>query len=212
MLGDRIDTTSAPDHRPIVSPTTESSPDPRLEGALRTLVESLPDASPEQRAFLLKRAGDVCVGLGEPRKALGWYGRSVDQHLELRQLEQAATLCRLIIYVESNAVRARCTLTWIAIGEDRLPEAADQLGAYVDAARHAGQNEMAVRQLGWMFGVVTSPNLRRHIVAGMRALGEESRAEAMAESLRSTPDVRPVDRDRVWEQLLEATVRREAPR
>src|SRR5919205_1049644 len=92
------------------------------------------EASAEQRAFLLKRAGDVCVGLGEPRKALGWYGRAVDQHLELKQLVHAETLCRMIIYVEPNAVRARCTLTWIAIGEDRLPEAAEQLAAYVDAA------------------------------------------------------------------------------
>jgi hypothetical protein len=192
-----------------VSPTSDSATEQRLEAALRTIMESLPSASAEQKAFLLKRAGDVCVALGEPRKALGWYGRAVDQHLELGQMEQAATLCRLIIYVEPNAVRARCTLTWIAIGEDRLPEAAEQLGAYVDAARRAGQTEIAARQLGWMFGVLASQNLRRHIVAGMRALGEEDRAEAMSEALGASLEVRAVDRERVWEQLLEATVRRE---
>lgn len=191
----------------------ETAPDPeqRLEAALRTVVEQLPSATPVQRAFLLKRAGDVCVGMGEPRRALGWYGRAVDQHLELREVEQAATLCRLIIYVQPDAVRARCTLTWIAIGTERHPEAGEQLGAYLDAARQAGQAEMAAQQLGWMFGVASSPNLRRQIVAGMRALGEEERADAMAEALRSDPSPYPVEPSRLWEQLMEATVRRQRP-
>jgi predicted Zn-dependent protease len=193
-------------------PAPAADPEQRLEAALRTIVEQLPGATPEQRAFLLKRAGDVCVGLGEPRKALGWYGRAVDQHLELGEAEQAATLCRLIIYVQPEAVRARCTLTWIAIGTERHPEAGEQLGAYVDAARHAGQTEIAAQQLGWMFGVVSSPNLRRQIVAAMRALGHDQRADGMAEALRSDPAPYPVDRDRLWEQLMEATVRHQRPR
>lgn len=191
------------------SPPAES--EQRLEAALKSVVEQLPGATPQQRAFLLKRAGDVCVGLGEPRRALGWYGRAVDQHLELNEEEQAATLCRLIIYVQPEAVRARCTLTWIAIGTERHPEAGEQLGAYIDAARHAGQAAMAAQQLGWMFGVVSSPNLRRQIVAGMRALGEEARADAMAEALRSDPAPYAVERDRLWNQLMEATVRHQRP-
>jgi hypothetical protein len=192
------------------TPAAES--EQRLEAALKSVVEQLPAATPQQRAFLLKRAGDVCVGLDEPRKALGWYGRAVDQHLELGETEQAATLCRLIIYVQPEAVRARCTLTWLAIGSERHPEAAEQLGAYLDAARQAGQREMAAQQLGWMFGVVSSPNLRRQIVAGMRALDEESRADAMAEALRADPAPYQVARERFWEQLMEATVRHQRPR
>lgn len=191
---------------------TPQDPEQRLEAALRTVVEQLPTATAVQRAFLLKRAGDVCVGMGEPRRALGWYGRAVDQHLELGEVEQAATLCRLIIYVQPDAVRARCTLTWIAIGTDRHPEAAEQLGAYLDAARQAGQAEMAAQQLGWMFGVVSSPNLRRQIVAGMRALGEDARADAMAEALRSDPAPYPVDPERLWDRLMDATVRHQRPR
>jgi predicted Zn-dependent protease len=190
----------------------DPDPEERLEAALRAVVEQLPAATAVQRAFLLKRAGDVCVGMGEPRRALGWYGRAVDQHLELGEVEQAATLCRLIIYVQPDAVRARCTLTWIAIGTDRHPEAAEQLGAYVDAARAAGQQEIAARQLGWMFGVVSSPNLRRQVVAAMRALGEDARADGMAEALRADPAPFEVDRAKLWETLMEATVRHARPR
>ena len=193
-------------------PASAADAEQRLEAALRTVVDQLPTATPQQRAFLLKRAGDVCVGLGEQRKALGWYGRAVDQHLELGEAEQAATLCRLIIYVQPDAVRARCTLTWIAIGTERHPEAGEQLGAYIDAARTAGQAEIAARQLGWMFGVVSSPNLRRQIVAGMRALGEEERADAMAEALRADPTPYAVDPERLWERLMEATVHHPRPR
>jgi hypothetical protein len=193
-------------------PTPPAESEQRLEAALHSIVEQLPAASAEQRAFLLKRAGDVCVGLGEPRKALGWYGRAVDQHLELGQVEQAGTLCRLIIYVQPDAVRARCTLTWIAIGTERHPEAGEQLGAYLDAARSAGQTAMAAQQLGWMFGVVTSPNLRRQLVAGMRTLGYPDRADAMAEALRADPSPYVVDPERLWEQMMEATVHHERPR
>jgi predicted Zn-dependent protease len=194
---------------PDVPPRPAPDSEQRLEAALRNIVEQLPSATPQQRAFLLKRAGDVCVGMSEPRKALGWYGRAVDQHLELGDAEQAATLCRLIIYVQPDAVRARCTLTWIAIGAERHPEAAEQLGAYLDAARRAGQNEIAAAQLEWMFETAASAQLRRDIVAGLRTLGDDARADRLAERAHAPV---PPGGPSLWERVLDATVRHQRQR
>ena len=176
----------------------------RLETALQQALATLPDAAPRERAFLLKRAGDVCVGLDEPRKALGWYGRAVDQFLELGDAEQAALLCRLIIFVQPEAVRARCTLTWIAIGREDHADALEQLTAYVDAARRAAQVPLTVEQLTWMFGASSSPELRHRIVAGLRYLGEPARAEALAPQLAETPA--PLPREQLWARVLDATI------
>ncbi len=183
----------------------ESTPDPtaeqRLEEALRRTLSALPEASPVQKAFLYKRAGDVCVGMDERRKALAWYGRAVDQHLQLGDPQQAALLCRLIIHVQPEAVRARGTLTWIALGTAEDDEAARQLDAYVEAVQRAGQGALAAQQLDWMFTTTGSRRLRTRLLAGLEALGETERARVLAAAMEM-PGAAPVER---WARVLAAT-------
>ena len=178
----------------------------RLEAALAEIRATLDGATPSQRALLLKRAGDVCVGLGEPRKALGWYGRAVDQHLQMKAAEQAAVLCRLIIHVQPEAVRARCTLTWIALAQDRPKDAAEQLAAYVEAAKRAGQTEVAAQQLGWLFEAARSEQVRERIVVGMLALGQDAIAGELASEMASGAAPSPLPHSQLWERVLRATV------
>ena len=185
--------------------TSRQSPEERLEAALARVLAALPAASPRKRAFLLKRAGDVCVAMDERRKALGWYGRAVDQLLELGDAAQAALLCRLIVYVQPEAVRARCTLTWIALGTGEDERAAENLAAYVDAARHAGQTALATQQLGWMFAAAPTQPLRERVVAGLRALGEPAHADALAAQLTEAPPA-PLPPAQLWARVLEATI------
>lgn len=182
-------------------------PEERLKGALQTIVDALPGASPTQRAFLLKRGGDVCVGLDERQKALGWYGRAIDQLLELGDAEQAALLCRLIVSVQPDAVRARCTLTWIALGTGRHDEAVEHLAAYVQAAFRAGRGALAARQLGWMFEAAGPLPLRERIVLELCNLGDSGRADELAARLRTAPA--PLEPDRLWQRVLDAAVGRD---
>ena len=183
------------------------TPEGRLEAALAQTLEQLPSATGRARAALLKRAGDVCVSMGEPRKALGWYGKAVDQYLELADPEQAALLCRLIIFVQPEAVRARCTLTWIALGAEQHAEAAGLLADYVEAARTAGQTTIAAQQLGWMFEATRSEATRARIVIGMLKLGESDRAEALAAELEGVaPPAGAQDREELWARVLQAAV------
>jgi hypothetical protein len=177
----------------------------RLESALETILLALETAAPPQRAFLLKRAGDVCVSMNERRKALGWYGRAVDQHLHLGDSAQAALLCRMIVHVQPEAVRARCTLAWIAIATEQHADAVRELDAYVEAARHASQNALAAQQLGWMFEAAGSAGVREKVVAALRELGDAERADVLGAALAegSAPVLDAEDRRA---RMLDATI------
>jgi hypothetical protein len=181
------------------------SAEERLEVALRAVLDALPHATAPQRAILYKRAGDICVSVEERRKALGWYGRAVDQLLELGNAEEASRICRLIIFVQPDAVRARGTLTWIEIGTGQHERAIEHLMAYAHAAREAKQTVLAIQQLGWMYDVVTSPAVRERIVQEMRTLAGPERADALARH-QPDPPAASLTQEQLWKRVLDATV------
>ncbi len=187
--------------------TTPADIPEEVDAALAPIRESLDAAEGHERAVLLRRAGDICVQMGEPRKALGWYGRAVDQYLETGESEQAAGVCRQIIRVQPEAVRARCTLTWIALGAEKHAEAGRLLSDYISAALRAGQTELAVQQLGWMFDATRSESTRARIVVGMLKLGNTERAEALAAEFEGPlPASGDQAREELWARVLQAAV------
>ncbi|HEX9936224.1 MAG TPA: hypothetical protein VGB15_03855 [Longimicrobium sp.] len=187
--------------------TSPTEPAAELDTALAPIRESLDAADGHERAVLLRRAGDLCVQMGEPRKALGWYGRAVDQYMEMGESAQAAGVCRQIIHVQPDAVRARCTLAWIALGDQKHAEAGRLLSEYVSAALRAGQMELAVQQLGWMFDATRSESTRARIVVGMLKLGATERAEALAAQFEGPlPASGDQAREELWARVLQAAV------
>ena len=94
-----------------------------LQRELDAIERRLAGSSPRNQSVLLKQAGDLCASMGERRRALGWYGRAVNLHLELGEAPRAAALCHTILTLQPEAVRARCTLAWLALdsvlGRDR---------------------------------------------------------------------------------------------
>jgi predicted Zn-dependent protease len=191
-----------------VSTSPTHPPGADLDAALAPIREALETASGAERAALLRRAGDLCVRMNEPRKALSWLGRAVDQHLEMEESDEAAAVCREIIRVQPDAVRARCTLTWIALGAGQETDAARLLTDYVDTARQAGQTAIAAQQLGWMFEASQSEAIRARIVVGLLKLGEAKQADTLAAELAGAPltDTVPQDRDELWARVLQAAV------
>ena len=186
--------------------TTPTDTPNELDAALAPIRESLDAADGHERAVLLRRAGDVCVRMGEARKALGWYGRAVDQYMEMGASDQAARVCREIIHVQPDAVRARCTLAWIALGAEKHAEAGRLLSDYVSAALRAGQMALAVQQLGWMFDATRSESTRARIVVGMLKLGDTERAEALAAQFEGPLPATGQDREELWARVLQAAV------
>lgn len=181
------------------------SADP-LGEALASIEARLGSARPKQRARLLRRAGDVCASSGRQREALRWYGQAIDQLLELSDAETASTLCRMILYVQPEAVRARCTLSWLALTAERYDEAASRIQEYVSAAEAADQEELAAQQLGWMFdAAAASSMLRALIVRLLFDLGIHGRARGL-----ETPEEESTEagaaRHELWSRVLEGAL------
>lgn len=176
-----------------------------LEAGLTAIEDSLEAAAPRTRAILLKRAGDLCASMGESRRALVWYGRAVDQYLELRDTAAAGLICRMILYVHPDAVRARCTLCWIDIAAGRHEQAATRVWEYAEAARKAGQQQVAAQQLGWMFDAAGEGPLRERIVFALLRLGDEERAGSLSQRHDPAALALPGDQASVWAQVMEGT-------
>ena len=174
-----------------------------LSDALGSIQVRLASARPSQRAKLLQRAGDVCASAGHQRDALLWYGQAIDQLLDLADAESASVLCRMILYVQPEAVRARCTLSWLALAAGRYEEAADRIRSYVAAAEAADQDELAAQQLGWMFdAAAVAPVLRAEIVRLLFSLGMHARrlpAEEVSEEAGTA-------RHRLWSRVVQSAI------
>jgi hypothetical protein len=174
-----------------------------LQRELDAIERRLAGTSPRNQSVLLKHAGDLCASMGERRRALGWYGRAVNLHLELGEASRAAALCHTILSIQPEAVRARCTLAWLAMAGGRTMEARQLVGEYAAAARAAGQDAMAAQQLTWMFEAADDGFLRHDIVRALRTLGDDARSATLPSESRPTG---PLDHDELWARVLRGTV------
>lgn len=184
-------------------------PAEQLETGLASVERALAKATPARRAELLTRAGDLCASMGETRPSLRWYGQAVDQYLELGESVHAARICRMILYVQPEAVRARCTLAWIDIAAGRYDAAADRIYDYAEHAREAGQEELAAQQLAWMFDAAPEGSaLRERIVFALLRLGDGERAEDLSRRHRpAAADAPPAtQRTELWTRVLEGAL------
>jgi hypothetical protein len=193
------------------TPRRASSDTTPLAEALHSIEQHLPSARPRQRARLLRRAGDACASSGKQREALRWYGQAIDQLLELSDAETASILCRMILYVQPEAVRARCTLSWLALTSERYAEAAERIRDYVKAAEAADQEELAAQQLGWMFDAAApDPTLRAEIVRLLFELGMHGRSRGL-EAQEDASGLGATERNRLWARVLEGALADDAP-
>lgn len=182
----------------------DGDPEPleTLQRELDDIERRLAGSPPRSQSLLLKQAGDLCASVGERRRALGWYGRAVNIHLELGEAPRAAALCHTILTIQPEAVRARCTLAWLALAGGRSMETRKMVDEYAAAARAAGQNAMAAQQLAWMYDAADDTLLRRDIVRAVRSL-DEARATALS---AQRPRNEPLDHDALWSRVLHGTL------
>jgi hypothetical protein len=140
-------------------------------------------------ASALNQAGDACERAGEVALALEYYGQAIDANVKADRFTPAMALCRKVMRVAPNVVRARCTLAWLAIGNGFERDAITLLGEYVSAAQRARCGALAVAQLRRMSEVATGAELRLALEAHLRALGDDATADRLAaESLAACAD------------------------
>ncbi|MBD0319566.1 MAG: hypothetical protein ICV87_04485 [Gemmatimonadetes bacterium] len=183
----------------------DGDPEPleTLQRELDDIERRLAGSPPRSQSLLLKQAGDLCASVGERRRALAWYGRAVNIHLELGEAPRAAALCHTILTVHPEAVRARCTLAWLALAGGRSMETRKMVDEYAAAARASGQNAMAAQQLAWMYEAADDTLLRRDIIRAVRSLGDEALATTLS-TQRARAE--PLDHDALWTRVLHGTL------
>lgn len=156
----------------------KSGIDRKLEKELKDLERRAERARvPGADAPFYNAAGDLCIQAGHTELALEYYGHAVDAYLNAERWESAAAMCRKILRTAPNAVRARCTLAWLAIGKGFDADATAQVVDYVNAAWKAGCEEMAARQLLRMGELCPSSRLRQAVAEQLLAIGADRAAD-----------------------------------
>lgn len=189
---------------------SESNSSPQLDRELDSLERQAKAASPGYETQFLNRAGNLCVEAGEPKRALGYYGRAIDAYLESGRFSAAEVVCQKLLKIAPGAVRARCTLAWLAIGKGYRSGTDEEIADYVAAAKKAGREELAARQLSMMAEAAAIAELREVVAEHLMDLGEMEEADrvfgmvyAERNGLRAP---RVPDEGKLWGKLLRAAL------
>lgn len=181
-----------------------------MEQELRSLEDQARTASPGYETQFLSRAGNLCADAGQVGRALGYYGRAIDAYLESGRFSAAEVLCTKVLRLSPGAVRARCTLAWLAIGKGYRAGTDREIADYVQAARAADKEGLAAKQLRMMAAAASSPELRELIGEHLLDLGEFRDSEKVLSAvyeersgLRSPP---VADQGKLWARLLRAAL------
>lgn len=182
----------------------------QLERELQLLESQAKTASPGYETQFLNRAGNLCVEVGQPQRALGFFGRAIDAYLESGRFSAAEVLCRKVLKIAPNAVRARCTLAWLSLGKGFRTETDREVEEYVHAARKAGKEELAAKQLVMMAQATPSAELREHLAERLLELNAEEEADRVyglvfAERNEPNPPTM-ADEGKLWQKLLRAAL------
>lgn len=182
----------------------------RLEKDLAELESQAKTASPGYETQYLNRAGNLCVEAGQAARALGFYGRAIDAYLESGRFSAAEVLCRKVLQIAPQAVRARCTLAWLALGKGFQESTRSEITDYVHAAERAGQQDFAAKQLMMMAEAAIDVDLRQEIAEHLLQLDEAEKADRVfglvfeeRNGLRPEPIA---DEGKLWAKLLRAAL------
>jgi hypothetical protein len=157
----------------------------------RRLAEQLEDLEykaghahgPGGAATYWNQAGDLCLGVGRVIDGLGYFGRAIDTHVQADRFDAAAAVCRKVIRSEPSVVRARCTLTWLALGSGHEADACQHASLYIRAAEHAGRDTLALLQLHRMATIAVTPELRMFFGEALLDLGDGAGADSVFGSI-----------------------------
>src|SRR5688500_15392706 len=132
---------------------------------------------PDQQARILNLAGDLCFDAGERERALGYYGRAIDLHIEHEQFPAAVAILQKIVRLTPEVVRARCTLAWMAIARGLVEEAQARIADYKKSAEQHGQSRLARAHLMMMAEVTDDRDLMLTIAEALIELGDAENAD-----------------------------------
>ena len=180
-----------------------------LDRVERLQVEALQSRMPGEASIALNQAGDILLRTGDLFTALEMYGRAVDNLVEADRFEAATALCRKIIRTAPAVVRARCTLTWLAIGAGFTAEVEQRVNDYIFAAEFAGRQKLAAAQLKCMSTVVDMHEVRLMLAEYLLRLGDDRGADALFGEVfeeRNRGTLRMIDQEQRWRDVRRAAL------
>ncbi len=194
----------------LFGPPKRPDPEAELERQLRALEQEALHALPGFGAQFLNRAGDLCLEAGKLNRGLSYLGGAIDMYLHAGRWDAAGAVCRKLLRVSPNAVRARCTLAWLSIGKSLGGEAQARIRDYVRAAQTAGamSMEMAKKQLALMAEAARDEEVLRLLAEQLRQLGGPEAAARVDARLKEVkgPAAADHDEEQVWSAVLRAAL------
>lgn len=178
-------------------------PDHGLDQKLKSLEQQAQIALPGFDAQFYNRAGDLCVEADDQPRALTYYGEAIDAYLRAHRYNAAGAVCRKLLRISPGAVRARCTLAWLSIGKLLLGDARREIGEYAEAAKLAGQERLARKQLVMMADTARDAELRELLAVLLEDLDDP---EAAAHVRATDPPEMDEDFDVYWAGVLRAAL------
>ena len=184
----------------------KSGQDRDLERELQSLEDSARAATGQVRGHLLNQAGDLAAGAELRDQALLYYGRAVDTYLLAQGLAPAAAVCRKILRLAPDTVRAHCTLACLAIQDRRLGDPFTELDQYVRAARRRGTVKLAIARLRLMAGALEEEPLLRAIAEHLAAVGDGAGSRRILSGIAERGDAIRTPRELRWRKLTLAAM------
>lgn len=166
---------------------------------------------PTERARILNLAGDLCFDAGERERALTYYDQAIDIYLALGMYASVAAVCKKLVRLSPNVVRARCTLAWVAIARGQGREARERIADYASAAVPQDDHRLARGHLRMMAEVADSPEVLEAVGEALYMLGDArgaQRAYAAAKGGELDSRKLPDEPERRWEVVLDRMMSR----
>ena len=148
------------------------------------------------------RLGNLCMQTGERTRALTLYGRGIDAYLAAGELERASDLCRKVIAIAPEVIRARCTLAFVSLGRGEMEAFEQELHEYVTVARQAGKEEFATARIRMVASITRGPDVQMLLARVLLELGDVRGSAHILDDMQTGSDAQPAQERENWLRLL----------
>lgn len=184
---------------------------------IRSQLEALETrAASEDRhiqARLYNQAADLCQKAGDIAGAKAYSGRAIDAYLEAGYFGAAAAMCRKLIRLAPDVIRARATLAVLYLGKKLVEDSAfevELVDDYIRAARQEGDDRILIHRLRVMAHATTNQELRVLIAQRLLQLGDDEAGRKILHTIyreiNGLIEPAQLDPSEQWERLQHAAL------
>lgn len=165
------------------------------------------------QARIYNTAADLCLRADDHARAKVYSGRAIDAYLEAGYFGAAAAMCRKLIRLAPDVIRARATLAVLYLGKKLVEDSAfevELVDDYIRAARQEGHEKLLTHRLRVMAHATANQELR--VLIGQRLLelgdGEAGRRilHRIYREINGLVDPPQLDTAEQWERLQRAAL------